>query len=46
VSPLNKDALITLEKLCIDVVALFHINVTPNSESIAAAAQNLFRRCP
>jgi flotillin len=41
VSRLNKDALITLDKLRVDVVGLFHIKVKPDSESIAAAAQTL-----
>ena len=41
VSRLNKDALITLDKLRVDVVALFHIKVKPDAESIAAAAQTL-----
>jgi uncharacterized membrane protein YqiK len=41
VSRLNKDALITLDKLRVDVVGLFHIKVKPDAESIAAAAQTL-----
>jgi flotillin len=41
VSRLNKDALITLDKLRVDVVGLFHIKVKPDSESIAAAAQTM-----
>ena len=41
VSRLNKDALITLDKLRVDVVGLFHIKVKPDSQSIAAAAQTL-----
>jgi len=41
VSRLNKDALITLDKLREDVVGLFHIKVKPDAESIAAAAQTL-----
>jgi len=35
VSRLNKDALITLDKLRVDVVGLFHIKVKPDAESIA-----------
>lgn len=41
VSRLNKDALITLDKLRVDVVGLFHIKVKPDAQSIAAAAQTL-----
>jgi len=41
VSRLNKDALITMDKLRVDVVGLFHIKVKPDAESIAAAAQTL-----
>jgi uncharacterized membrane protein YqiK len=41
VSRLNKDALITLDKLRVDVVGLFHIKVKPDAGSIAAAAQTL-----
>lgn len=41
VSRLNKDALITLDKLRVDVVGLFHIKVKPDASSIAAAAQTL-----
>lgn len=41
VSRLNKDALITLDKLRVDVVGLFHIKVKPDGQSIAAAAQTL-----
>ncbi len=41
VSRLNKDALITLDKLRVDVVGLFHIKVKPDATSIAAAAQTL-----
>lgn len=41
VSRLNKDALITLDKLRVDVVGLFHIKVKPDEQSIAAAAQTL-----
>lgn len=41
VSRLNKDALITLDKLRVDVVGLFHIKVKPDTQSIAAAAQTL-----
>lgn len=41
VSRLAKDALITLDKLRVDVVGLFHIKVKPDSQSIAAAAQTL-----
>jgi len=41
VSRLNKDALITLDKLRVDVVGLFHIKVKPDAESIAAAAQTM-----
>ena len=41
VSRLNKDALITQDKLRVDVVGLFHIKVKPDAESIAAAAQTL-----
>ncbi|MBW8858038.1 MAG: hypothetical protein JF604_27985 [Bradyrhizobium sp.] len=40
-SRLNKDALITLDKLRVDVVGLFHIKVKPDAQSIAAAAQTL-----
>lgn len=41
VSRLNKDALITQDKLRVDVVGLFHIKVKPDAQSIAAAAQTL-----
>lgn len=41
VSRLNKDALITMDKLRVDVVGLFHIKVKPDAQSIAAAAQTL-----
>ena len=41
VSRLNKDALITMDKLRVDVVGLFHIKVKPDEQSIAAAAQTL-----
>jgi uncharacterized membrane protein YqiK len=41
VSRLNKDALITLDKLRVDVIGLFHIKVKPDAGSIAAAAQTL-----
>jgi flotillin len=41
VSRLNKDALITLDKLRVDVVGLFHIKVKPDAQSIAAAAQTM-----
>lgn len=41
VSRLNKDALITLDKLRVDVIGLFHIKVKPDAQSIAAAAQTL-----
>ena len=41
VSRLNKDALITLDKLRVDVIGLFHIKVKPDMQSIAAAAQTL-----
>ena len=41
VSRIGKDALITLDKLRVDVVGLFHIKVKPDAESIAAAAQTL-----
>lgn len=41
VSRLNKDALITQDKLRVDVVGLFHIKVKPDGASIAAAAQTL-----
>lgn len=41
VSRLNKDALITQDKLRVDVVGLFHIKVKPDGQSIAAAAQTL-----
>ena len=41
VSRLAKDALITQDKLRVDVVGLFHIKVKPDAESIAAAAQTL-----
>jgi uncharacterized membrane protein YqiK len=41
VSRLNKDALITLDKLRVDVIGLFHIKVKPDEQSIAAAAQTL-----
>jgi flotillin len=41
VSRLNKDALITFDKLRVDVVGLFHIKVKPDAQSIAAAAQTL-----
>lgn len=36
-----KNALITLDKLRVDVVALFHIKVKPDAQAIAAAAQTL-----
>ena len=41
VSRLNKDALITQDKLRVDVIGLFHIKVKPDAPSIAAAAQTL-----
>jgi flotillin len=41
VSRLNKDALITLDKLRVDVVGLFHIKVKPDAQSIAAAHRAL-----
>ncbi len=41
VARVGKDALITLDKLRVDVVALFHIKVKPDAQAIAAAAQTL-----
>jgi uncharacterized membrane protein YqiK len=39
-----KDSLLTLDKIRVDVVGLFHIRVAPNVEAIAAAAQTLGAR--
>lgn len=36
-----KDALITLDKIRVDVIGLFHIKVKPDAQAIAAAAQTL-----
>ena len=44
VKRIEQDALITKDKLRIDVAGLFHIKVKPNVESIAAAAQTLGNR--
>ena len=41
VSRLNKDALITLDKLRVDVVGLFHIKVKPDAQSIGRALVSL-----
>jgi len=41
VNRIGKDALITLDKLRVDVVGLFHVKVKPDAEAIAAAAQTL-----
>ena len=41
VSRTAKDALITLDKIRVDVNALFHIKVKPDAQAIAAAAQTL-----
>lgn len=38
---LKTDALITADKIRVDVVGLFHIRVAPNIEAVSAAAQTL-----
>ncbi len=40
----GENALITKDRMCVEVVAEFYLRVGPNKESVAAAAQSLGRR--